>query len=177
MAATASCPLSQADDSGSIAVATYNICNGCNGGLESALQAMEAIDVVIGVFLESKVTGGIYTRSSIGYSVVASNTPSMHQGEIALFWQPNKSYDVEDWQIRGPNVLLFTIVMGSQQFFAMGCYIPPNNLSTLQHIVQAWNECPRGHIPILLGNLNINLCHTSILLLIRLRHLSKFSYR
>ncbi len=41
--------------------------------------------------------------------------------------------------------------------FAVGCYIPPNDLSTLQHIVQAWNKCPRGHIPILLGNLNVNL--------------------
>jgi hypothetical protein len=55
-------------------------------------------------------------------------------------------------------MLLFTIVTGSQRFFAVGCYIPPNNLNTLQHIVQAWNECPRGHIPILLGNLNVNLC-------------------
>ncbi len=157
MAETASCPPSQADGSGSIAVAMYNIHNGPNGELESTLWAMEAMDVDIGVFLESKVTGRIYTQSSSVYSVIASDTPSTHQGGIALFWQPNKSYEVEDWQIRGPNLLLFTIVMGSQQFFAVGCYIPPNNLSSLQHIVQAWNECLRGHIPILLGDLNVNL--------------------
>jgi hypothetical protein len=158
MAETASCPPSQADGSGSIAVATYNIRNGRNGGLESALRAMEAMEVDIGVFLESKVTGRIYTRCSSRYSIVASNAPSAHQGGIALFWRPNKSYEVEDWQIRGPNVLSFTIVMVSQHFFAVGCYIPPNDLSTLQHIVQAWNKCPRGHIPILLvGDLNFNL--------------------
>jgi hypothetical protein len=118
---------------------------------------MDAMDMDIGVFLGSKVTGRIYTQSLSGYSVVASNAPSVHQGGIALFRQPNKSYEVEDWQICGPNVLLFTIVTDSQQFFVVGCYIPPNNLSTLQHIVQAWNECPHGHIPILLGNLNVNL--------------------
>jgi hypothetical protein len=90
--------------------------------------------------------------------VIASNTPSVHQGGIALFWQPNKLYVVEDWRILGPNVLTFVLVTGSYQFFAVGCYIPPNNLSTLTTIKQAWNECPRGHIPLLLGNLNVNLC-------------------
>ncbi len=45
-------------------------------------------------------------------------------------------------RIRGPNVLLFVIVTGGQQFYAVGCYIPMNNLSTLTLINQAWNECP-----------------------------------
>jgi hypothetical protein len=39
----------------------------------------------------------------------------------------------------------------------VGCYIPPNNLSTLATIEQAWNKCPRGHTPILIGDLNVNL--------------------
>ncbi len=50
------------------------------------------------------------------------------------------------------------LVTGSQQFFAVGCYIPPNDLGTLATIKQAWNKCPRRHTPILLGDLNINLC-------------------
>ncbi len=104
------------------------------------------------------MTDGIYTQKLSGYSVAASNAPSAHQGGIALFWGPNKSYEVEDWRIRGPKVLTFMLVTGSQQFFAVGCYIPPNNLSTLATIEQAWNKCPRGHTPILLGDLNINLC-------------------
>jgi hypothetical protein len=64
---------------------------------------------------------------------------------------------VKDWRIRGPNVLTFVLVTGSYQFFAVGCYIPPNGLSTLTTIEQAWNECPRGHIPLLLGDMNVNL--------------------
>jgi hypothetical protein len=81
---------------------------------------MEAMDVDIGVFLESMVTGRIYTLSSSGYSVVVFDAPSAHQGGIALFWRPNKSYEVEDWQIRRPKVLSFTIATGSQQFLLWG---------------------------------------------------------
>ncbi len=42
-------------------------------------------------------------------------------------------------------------------YYAVGCYIPPNDLMTLTHIEGAWKDCPKGHIPILLGDLNINL--------------------
>jgi hypothetical protein len=101
MALTASCPPPQTDGSGSIAVASWNIHNGCNGGLESALRAMEAMGINLGVFLETKVTGRMYTWNSSGYSVVASDAPSVHQGGIALFWRANKAYEVEDWHIRG----------------------------------------------------------------------------
>jgi hypothetical protein len=118
---------------------------------------MEGISADLGILMETKVTDRIHTQNSSGYSVVASNASSAHQGGIALFWRPNKSYVVEDWWIQGPNVLTFVLVTGSCQFFAVGCYIPPNNLNTLTTIEQAWNKCPRGHIPLLLGNLNVNL--------------------
>jgi hypothetical protein len=119
---------------------------------------MEGMGVDLGILLETKVTDWIYTQKLSGYSVTASNAPSAHQGGIALFWRPNKLYEVKDWQICGLNVLPFMLVTGSQHFFAVGCYISPNNLGTLATIKQAWNECPCGHTPILLGDLNINLC-------------------
>jgi hypothetical protein len=137
MAETASCPPSRVDGSGSIVVASYNIRNGRNGGLESACWAMAAMGVDLGIFQETKITDGIYTRLSSGYSVVASNALSVHQGGIALFWRPNKSYEVKDWRVRGPNVLSFVIVTGGARFYAVGCYIPPKDLSTLATIVQA----------------------------------------
>ncbi len=124
MAEMAPCTPSQADGSGSIAVATYNIRNGCNGGLESALRAMEGIGADLGILMETKVTDGIHTRNLSGYSVIASNAPSAHQGGIALFWRPNKSYVVEDWRIRVPNVLTFVLVTGSYQFFCCGVLHP-----------------------------------------------------
>ncbi len=90
---------------------------------------MEAMGVDIGVFLETKLTGGIYTWNLSGYSVVASDALSVHQGGIALFWWANKMYEVEDWCIRGPNVLSFVVVTESQRFYVVGCYILPTNLA------------------------------------------------
>jgi hypothetical protein len=118
---------------------------------------MEAMGVNLGILLETKLTGGIYTRNLSGYSVVAFNAPSAHQGGIALFWRANKTYKVKDWRICGPNMLSFVIVMGSQRFYAVGCYIPPTNLSTLAQVEQALNEFPQGHTPLLIGDLNFNL--------------------
>ena len=157
MVQTAQRTPSRADGSRSIAVASYNIRNGRNGGMESALRAMEALGIDLGILMETKVTGGIYTQFSSGYNVVASEAASAHQGGIALFWRPDKSYEIEDWRVRGPNVISFVIVTGSARYYAVGCYIPPNDLSTLTWIEQAWNECPKGHIPVIFGDLNINL--------------------
>jgi hypothetical protein len=66
-------------------------------------------------------------------------------------------YKVQDWRIRSPNVLSFVIVMGSQCFYVVGCYIPPNDLCTLPQVKQALNKCPKGHTPLLIGDLNVNL--------------------
>jgi hypothetical protein len=112
----------------------------------------------LGVFLETKLTGQIYTRNSSGYFVITSNAPSVHQGGIALFWQANKMYKVKDWCIHGPNVLSFVVVTGSQCFYVVGCYIPPTNLSTLPQVKQALNKCPQGHPPLPIRDLNANLC-------------------
>ncbi len=48
--------------------------------------------------------------------------------------------------------------MGACQFYVVGCCIPPSDLVTLTCVDKAWSECPRGAHPILVGDLNINLC-------------------
>ena len=64
---------------------TYNIRNGRNGGLESALRGMAQANIDLGVFQETKCTDGVYTRASAGYCVVATDAPSRHRGGVALF--------------------------------------------------------------------------------------------
>ena len=148
---------SQADCCKSFAVALFNIRSGQNGGLESALRATAAMDVNFGILAETKITGGIYTRFSSGYNVFASNAVSVQQGGVAFFWKPNKLFEIEEWRVRGPNIITFVVVTGVEWYYAMGCYILRNNLMMLTHVEGAWNDCPKGHIPILLGDLNINL--------------------
>jgi hypothetical protein len=51
----------------------------------------------------------------------------------------------------------FQLVLSTTRWYIIGCYIPLNNLTTLAHIKQVWHACPRGCLPILLGDLNIIL--------------------
>ena len=157
MALTVGKPPLQAEGSGSFTVASYNIRSGSNGGLESALRAMKLMGVDCGVFLETKLTEGIYTRWSSGYDVRSTHAPSKWQGGISLFWRASESYEIEEVELRGPNVLSFQLVLGAARWYIVGCHIPPNDLTTLTHVKQAWQACPRGCLPILLGDLNVNL--------------------
>jgi hypothetical protein len=50
------------------------------------------------------------------------------------------------------------LVSASRRFYVVGCYIPPTNLSTLPQVKQALNKCLQGHTPLLIGDLNVNLC-------------------
>ncbi len=49
-------------------------------------------------------------------------------------------------------------MMGAIQFYIVGCYIPPSDLETLTDIERAWQVCPTGAHPLLVGNLNFNFC-------------------
>jgi hypothetical protein len=71
---------------------------------------------------------------SSGYNVFASNAVSVRQGGAALFWKPNKLHEIEEWREHGPNVITFVVVTGVEQYYAVGCYIPPNDLMTLTHV-------------------------------------------
>ncbi len=57
---------------------------------------MDQLGVDIGFLLETKLTRGIYTRYSSGYSVLASTATLVWQGGIALFLRGNNSYKVEE---------------------------------------------------------------------------------
>ena len=88
----------------------YNIRNGRNGGLESALRGMSQENTELGIFQETKLMDGIYTRGSAGYSVVATDTPSRHRGRVALFHRPAPHFAVEAVQQFGLHVIGFQLV-------------------------------------------------------------------
>jgi hypothetical protein len=66
-------------------------------------------------------------------------------------------YEIKEMRVQVPNVITFVVVLGGDCYYAVQCYIPPNNLTTLTHVKAAWNKCPKGHILILLSDLNIKL--------------------
>jgi hypothetical protein len=79
------------------------------------------------------------------------------QGGISLFWRTSETYEIKEVELCGPGMLLFQLVLGATRWYILGCYILPTNLTTLMHVKQAWLACPKGCLPILLGDLNVNL--------------------
>ena len=73
---------------------TYNIRNGRNSGLELALRGMGKSNVDVGVFQETKMRVGIYTRGSSGYKVVATLAPICHRGNVGLFYWESPTFTV-----------------------------------------------------------------------------------
>ncbi len=118
---------------------------------------MKQMGVDCGILLETKLTKGVYTRWSSGYNVQSTHAPSKWQGGISLFWRTSKTYEIKEVELRGPNVLSCQLVSGATRWYILGCYIPPTNLTTLMHINESWWACPKVCLPILLGDLNVNL--------------------
>ena len=86
---------------------TYNIHIGRNGGLEAELQGMSQANMDLCILQETKLTNGIYTRGSDGYSVVATDAPSRHRGGVAIFYRSEPHFAVEAVEKFGPNVIGF----------------------------------------------------------------------
>ena len=59
-----------------IRLGTYNTRNICNGGMESELRGTSQANMDLGIFQETKVTDGIYTRGLYGYIIVATEAHS-----------------------------------------------------------------------------------------------------
>jgi len=148
---------SRTEGSGTFRLATFNVRSGRAGGLESALRAMDALGVDIGLFQETKLTKGIYTRNSSGYSVLASDAPSAWSGGVALFYRENDLFEVEEQKLWGPNVLSFELQTGEDRYFIVGAYIAPSEISALADVDKAWAQCPKECKPMLIGDLNVNL--------------------
>ena len=104
-----------------ISFGTYNICNGRNGGLKSALRGMSQANMDLGIFQETKFTDGIYTRGSAGNSIVAAYAPSRHRGGVAVFHRPAPHFAVEAVQQFGPNIIVFQLVTGAWRCYIVGC--------------------------------------------------------
>ena len=73
---------------------TYNIRNRQNGGLEAALCGMSQANMDLGILKETKLTDGIYTRGSTGYSAIAIDAPIRHHGGVALFYRSEPNFVV-----------------------------------------------------------------------------------
>ena len=136
---------------------TYNIRNGRNGGLESALRGMDQANLDMGIIQETKITDGVYTRASAGYRVVATGAPSGHRGGIAMFYREGAGFAVEEVRQYGPNVLSFEVVSGRRRCYIIVCYLAPDDAQTIEPVVTALGDQPKGTALVVAGDLNPDL--------------------
>ena len=102
-----------------IRFSTYNIRNGRNGVLDSALMGMKQANVDLGVLQKTKVADGIHTHASADFHILADNAPSRHRGGITVFYQNTPHFRVKYYQPHGPNVASFQVASGSRRWFVI----------------------------------------------------------
>jgi hypothetical protein len=110
----------------------------------------------VGLFTETKFCNDHYTRSAFGYNVFATTTTRLNQGGVALVHRHSDQWQVESEMRHGPNVVSFLITTGQRRFFFVGVYIPPADMSTLNHIRLA-RDCFADMPMFQMGDLNVNL--------------------
>ena len=143
-----------------IMFATLNISDGQAAGLWSTTRAIRLGNVNIVVVQESKFTDDDYaTKNAEGYSILATATDKKICRGVSLLWRGGNLFELENGKGRGPNTVTYKVQTGEARYYVMGTYLLPSDKEekNQDNGVNAMNKIPRGYIPILLGNLDINL--------------------
>ena len=64
---------------------------------------------------------------------------------------------VEEEKKWHPNVMTIHVVTRKVRYYIVGCYLPPDDLETLEYVKKAWEQRPLDAIPLLMGDINVNL--------------------
>ena len=99
---------------------TYNIRNGWNRALESALLIISMANMGLGVFQYTKVTKCIYTRESSEFRVVETEIPSVHSSGVAVFYRAAEHFSMEALHTYRANIVRFQLESGGRRWFIVG---------------------------------------------------------
>ena len=56
-----------------------------------------------------------------------------------------------------PNIMSFQLATGARRWYIIGCYLAPDDTSTIERVVVALNERPKGTALVVAGDLNTAL--------------------
>ena len=74
-----------------------------------------------------------------------------------MFYRPSPLFSVEAVRQFGPNFVGFQMATGAQRWYIIRCYLAPDDTSTIDIIVAALKERPRGTALLVVGDLNTTL--------------------
>jgi hypothetical protein len=124
MLALSAPPLSGAR--GTFSIATWDIRSGRGAKLVAAAKGLCQMGFGCVVLTKTKLNNEQYSRFILGYHVIALKAASPHQGSIAVLWKPGHwDFKVKAVHIASPNILMFQLVTGGDQFFCDGCVHSP----------------------------------------------------
>ena len=85
-----------------------------------------------------KVAIGYPVAPCSGVNTVVSEVHMANSSGVALLWKESDLHDLEEAEVRGPNVIHFELMMETDHYYVVGCYIPSSitALATLQNIDQ-----------------------------------------
>jgi hypothetical protein len=130
--------------SGTFSVGTWNIRSARGGGLAAAAKGLRQMGVGCCALTETILTDDRYSKFISGYSVIVSKAASPHQGGIALLWEnEHRGFEVEAVKVCTPNLLTFQLVTGEEQYYVMGVYIPPADMTGVEDLCIACDSCPK----------------------------------
>ena len=114
---------------------TYNVRNGRNGGLELTLREMYHANMDLGIFQEKKL-----------------RTASTPAGRLGTSPSQRTCQAVEADQQFVPNVVSFQLATGARRWYIVGCYLAPDDTLTIESVVAALKERPRGSKLLVVGD-------------------------
>ena len=125
--------------------------------MEATLRGVSQANIDLGILQETKLTDGIYTRGSAGYSVIATDAPSQHRGGVALFYRSKPHFVVEAVERFGPNVLGFQVATGERRWYIVGAYVSPEDEEAMETVVAAIGMKPQGAELMVAGDFNADI--------------------
>ena len=122
-----------------------------------------SLGVDIGIVHETKCARRQFAvRKGRGYAICSTNAGSSRCGGVALIYREDKSrFVMKNLKVQGRNTISVEIQTGNVRYFTVGCYIPPSDRTeeTYGKITGALDCQPKGTLPLILGDLNVDLEH------------------
>ena len=81
---------------------------------------------------------------------------------MAVFHRPAPHFAVEAVQKFGPKVIRFQLVTGARRWYIVGCYLAPDDTLTIERVVEALKERPKGVELLVGGDMTVNLAYPEV---------------
>ena len=73
---------------------------------------------------------------------MAPDASIQHRGGVAIFYQESPKFVVEAQNQRSTNAVSFQLATGDRRWFVMGCYLEPDDGTSIDNIVRVMVQHP-----------------------------------